>query len=359
MKKYLLTLISTLLLLSCAKEKETYIIEVIDGVKHIHNLNPKWGDEKKISLEFVRQIGGVEEEREDYQFYVPFSIEIDKNENIYVLDIGNSRILKYDKNWSFITSFGKKGQGLGELEGPYKMSLGSDGNLYVFQSNNVIVFSDEGIELKRILHGGKNLSITSDLYFLSPMSPKQHQHFDTLSERGLIWLYDQEINLTKNFGRMRNYQQFSKNVQGNKFDMVIDDDDNIYVNFRSLNRIEKYDINGNHLFTATRTISYEKEWTDFRSKLFEQEVIVKVPTTLSINIQIDNNNRLWIRTAKRQIPEIDFFMSKENIEFEVFDINGILLTRIPIPRTGLVKIQGNRLFITDEITIHEYRIIEN
>ena len=47
------------------KPVATVLVEVIDGVRHVHNTAPKWGESPKISLEFVRKFG---------EFYKPFDI---------------------------------------------------------------------------------------------------------------------------------------------------------------------------------------------------------------------------------------------------------------------------------------------
>jgi len=46
-------------------------IEYEDGVRIIHNDKPIWGDNPKVSLEFVRQIGVFEGPDENYMFYLP------------------------------------------------------------------------------------------------------------------------------------------------------------------------------------------------------------------------------------------------------------------------------------------------
>jgi hypothetical protein len=71
--------------LSCKKEK-TYILEVKDGVKYIHNLKPQH-DHPTAGLEFVQQIGELEPEDENYLFSFPISVAEDEEGNIYIMDI--------------------------------------------------------------------------------------------------------------------------------------------------------------------------------------------------------------------------------------------------------------------------------
>ena len=91
-KYYLFVFSSFLLLFFCGKSDKTYTIEIKDGVKHIHNHAPLWGDEPKVSLKFVQKIGEYDAKDENYQFYDPFEVARDSEGNIYVVDGGNRRV---------------------------------------------------------------------------------------------------------------------------------------------------------------------------------------------------------------------------------------------------------------------------
>ncbi len=49
-------------------------VEFKDGIKNIHNEKPKWGDNPKVKLEFVRQIGELEGDDENYAFFNPIEV---------------------------------------------------------------------------------------------------------------------------------------------------------------------------------------------------------------------------------------------------------------------------------------------
>lgn len=59
------------------------------------------------------------------------SAVFDANDNLYLLDSGNQRVLVFDRNGRFVRQIGKKGEGPGEMTSPFRLTLGSDGNLYV------------------------------------------------------------------------------------------------------------------------------------------------------------------------------------------------------------------------------------
>lgn len=55
----------------------------------------------------------------------------DAQENLYVLDRGNQRVLVFDRAGRFVREIGKEGDGPGELRTPLSMALASDGTLTV------------------------------------------------------------------------------------------------------------------------------------------------------------------------------------------------------------------------------------
>ena len=49
------------------------------------------------------------------EFKSPAGVAIDKNDNVYVTEIGNDRVQVFDKDGKFLTMWGKKGSGNGEF----------------------------------------------------------------------------------------------------------------------------------------------------------------------------------------------------------------------------------------------------
>lgn len=73
----------------------------------------------------------------DSKFFSLYGIAADVSGNyVYVSDDYNSRILKYDKNGSFILSWGKEGQCPGEFYGPHGLAVDSKGDVYVADDFN-------------------------------------------------------------------------------------------------------------------------------------------------------------------------------------------------------------------------------
>ena len=127
-------------------------IEIVDGVKIIHNNNPKWSKKAEIELKLVRKIGELEGEDTNYQFYRPKGILKDKEENIYVLDSGNNRIQKFNPDGKFTLTIGRQGMGPGEFEIPSFFTINKKSQIYVFGGRTMRIekFSTSGEYLNSI-----------------------------------------------------------------------------------------------------------------------------------------------------------------------------------------------------------------
>ena len=53
-----------------------------------------------------------------------------------MVDAGNSRIQKFDSNGEFLTAWGSKGPGNGQLASPHDVAVDSEGNVYVVEQLN-------------------------------------------------------------------------------------------------------------------------------------------------------------------------------------------------------------------------------
>ncbi len=123
-------------------------IEFENGVKVVKNPSePVYGE---ILLDLEEDLSIGREDNSNYVFYNAWSLALDNNENIYVLDAGNQRIQKFDSNGQYLQTVGKKGQGPGEFERPEKFFIDSQNNLYVLDSQKIKIFDSGGNSVKNI-----------------------------------------------------------------------------------------------------------------------------------------------------------------------------------------------------------------
>lgn len=96
------------------------------------------------SYEFLLKWG--EEGSEASQFEYPHSVAIDNNNNVYIADLGNNRIQKFDCNGQYITQWGSTGSSIGEIDYPSSIGFDGDNCIYVIEQNNgrVQVFDLDG-----------------------------------------------------------------------------------------------------------------------------------------------------------------------------------------------------------------------
>jgi len=137
-------------------------IETENGVKVIKNPKEPLYGEIVFDLEEELSIGN--ENDENSTFYLGLDIAVDKDDNIFVLDSGNSRIQKFDKNGRYLMTIGRKGQGPGEFQGFSGAFIDSKSNLYVDQGHSISVFDNKGKYIRSIPLGTQSylFGITAD-----------------------------------------------------------------------------------------------------------------------------------------------------------------------------------------------------
>jgi streptogramin lyase len=85
------------------------------------------------SLSFVAQWGGLGAGQG--QFSVPQGVAVDAGGDVYVADLNNDRVEKFDSNGRFLLQFGSHGSGPGQFNNPGHVALDPQGN---------VIVSDEG-----------------------------------------------------------------------------------------------------------------------------------------------------------------------------------------------------------------------
>jgi hypothetical protein len=89
---------------------------------------------------------GDDESREEEQFARIVATAFDAEDNLYVLDGDNGRVIVFDRTGRFVRQFGRKGEGPGELRFPFTMTITRDGHVVVLDPGNraLVVYDREG-----------------------------------------------------------------------------------------------------------------------------------------------------------------------------------------------------------------------
>ena len=100
---------------------------------------------------------GAESGDEKYMFSDLDSIQADEDGNIYALDDKDIKIKVFDRTGAHQRTFGKSGQGPGELQSPNRLFLSPKGQLALVDSGNdkLVLFSKTG-ECLSETHLGRN-----------------------------------------------------------------------------------------------------------------------------------------------------------------------------------------------------------
>ncbi len=117
---------------------------------------------------------------EDGQMKTPADVASDSQGNLWVLDRGNSRVLKYGPEGNLLSKFGTAGSGEGQLNAPSALTLDGEGNLLVADSYRVQKFTPAGVLLAKYgsLGGGSG-------QFLAPVTSVAVNRSD-----GSVWASD-------------------------------------------------------------------------------------------------------------------------------------------------------------------------
>jgi hypothetical protein len=142
--------------LACQKGEQTddVRIETENGIQVVYNpINPSPlpGTPKQIMITEELCIGD-EEGLEDYVFSQIRSVEVDDEENIYVADSKEACVKVFDKSGKHIRTFGKKGQGPGEIQFPLRMHIFGGKEILIYDNRNrrFSFFSLDGEFLREI-----------------------------------------------------------------------------------------------------------------------------------------------------------------------------------------------------------------
>ena len=362
---------------STEKQVSTAVVEMLDGVKHIHNSASKWGDNPQIRLEFVRKFG---------QFYKPFDMSLDSQGNVYVADSGNHRIQKFSPDGEFLASYGEKGQGPGEFQIMGGIAVDNQGRMYVTDrsTSHLKVLSPDGNEIKNIA----TMKITGEIALMNSGESvlTRGLFFSQESYPGLVQIVGNDGKILRTAGTQELYEDWDSYRYFNRTSFTLDREDNLYLAFATRNKIEKYTPEGTLVMTLDRPLNFgiSEKIEKVKRQVGPRQIELPQLNFVSKNLAIDKEDRIWVLSFDRQLTfeelpvtihfadeggqleATDTLKTSESSQtdafvFHVFEKNGEFLGKIPLTHfADTVKIFGDRLYILEkdnEMCLYEYRII--
>jgi len=354
-------------------------IEYENGVKVVQNLKEPLYGEIEFELEEDLSIGN--EEDENYMFYDLVKIAINSEVKILVLDAGNCRILKFDRDGNYIQTIGRKGQGPGEFENPWVIHLDAKDQIYVYDSRrrNIQVFDNDG-NFKKVIK-----------------LPSYTFHFGTTKDGNILMLYysvkkpirsliliDSEGDIIKTFGNYT-YQPapsikrhmlgnpyshrlyfFPKNIGGGIYGhssqyklFVINPSGNLshiiemekppeLITKKDKDRLIDGYLKRRGQFPIGEKLS--------RSEVKRAYIFPKFKPFFN-DIFIDSKDRIYVRIPK------SFLDKDESTHYDLFNKEGYFLYRVKMPHFSFPKLikngyiyTHNRDSVTGYIQIKRYKI---
>ena len=216
--------------LAIDKEDNLWVTDV--GLHQIFKFNSKG--------ELLMALGEAKSPGNDQtHFNLPTDVAVTSDGSFYVSDgYGNSRVLKFSSKGAYLFEWGSKGQEKGEFHLPHGIDLDTDGNVYVAdrENNRIQKFDAEG----NFLTTWQNRS--TDQFYSVTIDHNREQLFgiDYEREDGVIkgsdiFRFDLDLNLQVQFGRTSNYT----GPIARYHDICVDQEGNIYVGDILLNMVQK------------------------------------------------------------------------------------------------------------------------
>lgn len=170
------------------------------------------------------------------QFLYTTGIGVDSSDNIYVADFYNNNVQKFDSDGKYITQWGSKGSGNGQFFRPCDVAFDSSGNIYVadFYNNRIQKFDSNGKYLTKWVFNDNPWSVAvspSGYVYVSKPNSNRTQKFDSNGKLLTQW---------GSYG-IGNGQFYSPRG------IAVDSSGNVYVADRANHRIQKFDSNGNFI----------------------------------------------------------------------------------------------------------------
>ena len=220
------------------KENNIWVTDV--GLNQVF----KFSHDGKLLMKFGQaRVAG----NDSLHFNKPTDIAITKDGSFYVSDgYGNSRIIKFSATGKYLFEWGKKGDKEGEFDIPHGISLDSNGNVYIADRENkrIQVFDSTGKFIKQL--SDKTFGAICAVAFdktQSKLFAVDDFTFLKLKHRGSdVFIFDKAGRVQTRFGR----SGFYKGKTSWYHDLTVDKDENIYVGDILGNTIQKFRKVSNH-----------------------------------------------------------------------------------------------------------------
>ena len=379
------SLIVFLILSACSEKPESATrVEIIDGIKYIHNTEIPLHPNRSVTFEEDLSIGGEDDEGNIILFR-PMRFLVDQNENIYITDNQDQVIKVFDPDGRNMRTIGAKGAGPGEFMYIGYQTFLPDGRLLVMDSRSrkISLFNSSGEFLKS--HQWKKqlgrLQFTTDSSCI--VAEYIFKGDDPLEGRRLyIREYDFKGNEIRSFGEFISPEMkihtdrniifgidvphspqsiFASDQKRQCLYHCLNDKYTIEVFDKTGKVVEKIDRPYEPLPFTSKDIEefrarYEKSRSEDMRKLTRDMAMPKIKT-ITPRMLVDDLGNLWVQTHEQKEEEDRTFTV-----YDIFNADGYYEARVWIDKSPSLILKGKMYRMeTDEETgyrfIKRYRVI--
>jgi hypothetical protein len=286
-------------------------------------------------------------------------IDVDESGKIYILDFNESHVYIFNSNGTYIKTFGRKGQGPGELDMPMTIKIIDRNKVAVGNFNKGMIFYDlEGNFIHEIhteKSGARGVEIDNDynLYGVLIVPEEEDPRFEFIK-------FDPEMNRLCSFGSspLPTARKEGFNPFGGALRYAIRRDNFVISGDPQTYEINVYDPTGNLI----RKISKEYDPVEITQEE-KDRVMERMSPDIKVSIPkyhnpynwfiVDDEGRLYV-TTHEQVEE------GEGFYYDVFDPEGKCLVKIPLKSRPQI-IKKNKLYTVESdeegfLTVKRYRI---
>ncbi len=340
-------ILAVFLCISCSTEKkETAKIEMENGVEVIQNpVEPLYrADACTVTEDFTI---GVREGDPEYMFQRLYTLAVNDEGDIYVLDYQAKHIKMFDSKGTYLTTIGAPGQGPGELEAPRRMVWTARNGLAVGDLSRISCFDCDGNFIKNIPMKGMGIFTDMD-------NEGNLLIVDILMEEGVyaVKKVDPQFDLICDLGKSPLMSTIMEKGFRNPFFTLIRTDiingRQVVTGYAGEGYILKiYDSKGNLVrriekeyipLKITQEDIKERTEGDEPDRNYEYKIPDHFPPFMTLSS--DDEGRIWVNTWEKTADRMEIY-------FDVFDNNGIYTAKVPLKSNPLV-IKNNKLYTIEE-----------
>ncbi|MEE8603945.1 MAG: 6-bladed beta-propeller [Candidatus Aminicenantaceae bacterium] len=350
-------------------------------IKRVHSsLKEIQEKEGKLQLTLIREWSGEDEVDENKIFSEPKDVAISKEGEIYILD--ENRIQIFDKSGNYLRAIGRGGRGPGDLLNPIFLEIDKQNNLVIVEKDNhrIQISSSKGdylgsFLLRDNLPGQVATTKKSEILMLN--------RIPTTKPSPLWFYYDYQGQILREGGQREGDASEGVIARRYKYAFSLDEEDNIYAAAEYIPMLQKYSPSGELQLESTFEVSFEvPEIKSFRTP----EGVFVDAETVTKAMDIDAKGRIFLLTLtrlknleERKIEWEWYFMSRtgeggftrQKVNFDVgektdlyqilvFNNSGKIVASKKLDiYANNIRIYLDRLFLIDSsvnMMIYEYKI---